>query len=84
MDEVECWCMVGAKHFESLGLLTIFARVRAISVPNVVKVGDKNRFFLFFLCFFSCYSIVLWFTSDLSLFQYNDAQFFCAFEKKKQ
>jgi hypothetical protein len=53
-------------------------------VPNVVKVGDKNRFFfLFSLCLFACYGIVLWSTSDLSLFQYNDVRFSCAFEKKK-
>jgi hypothetical protein len=51
-------------------------------VPNVVKVGDKNRFYLFFLCCFAGYGIVLWSTSDLSLFQYNDAQFSHAFEKK--
>jgi hypothetical protein len=51
-------------------------------VPNVVKVGDKNSFFLFSLCLFACYGIVLCSTSDLSLFQYNDAQFSCAFEKK--
>jgi hypothetical protein len=30
MDEVECWCMAGAKQLESLGLLAAFARVRAI------------------------------------------------------
>jgi hypothetical protein len=62
MDEVECWCMAGAKQIESLGLLAVFL------VPNAVKVGDKNRFCLFFLCFFACYGIVLWSTSDLSLF----------------
>jgi hypothetical protein len=40
-------------------------------------------FFSFVFFFFACYGIVLWSTSDLSLFQYNDVQFSCAFEKKK-
>ena len=31
MDEVECWCRVGAKHLESLGLPAALSRVRAIS-----------------------------------------------------
>jgi hypothetical protein len=31
MNEVECWCMAGAKQLESLGLLAAFAKVRAIS-----------------------------------------------------
>jgi hypothetical protein len=26
LDEVECWCMAGAKQIESLGLLAAFAR----------------------------------------------------------
>jgi hypothetical protein len=37
---------------------------------------------LFFLFIFACYGIVLWSISDLSLFQYNDAQFSCVFDKK--
>jgi hypothetical protein len=37
---------------------------------------------LFFLFIFACYGIVLWSISDLSLFQYNDAQFSCVFKKK--
>jgi hypothetical protein len=37
---------------------------------------------LFFLFIFACYGIVLWSISDLSLFQYNDAQFSCVREKK--
>jgi hypothetical protein len=37
----------------------------------------------YFLFIFACYGIVLWSISDLSLFQYNDAQFSCVFEKKK-
>jgi hypothetical protein len=36
-----------------------------------------------FLFIFACYGFVLWSISDLSLFQYNDAQFSCVFEKKK-
>jgi hypothetical protein len=37
----------------------------------------------YFLFIFACYGIVLWSISDLSLFQYNDAQFSCVFEKKR-
>jgi hypothetical protein len=37
----------------------------------------------YFLFIFACYGFVLWSISDLSLFQYNDAQFSCVFEKKK-
>jgi hypothetical protein len=40
--------------------------------------------FLFFLFIFACIGIVLWAISDLSFFQYNDAQFSCVFEKKKR
>jgi hypothetical protein len=35
-----------------------------------------------FLFIFACYGIVFSSISDLSLFQYNDAQFSCVFEKK--
>jgi hypothetical protein len=76
-----------------VGLVRSILRALASQLPllgsglflalNVVTVGDKDRFFsVRSLCFFLLCS-VLWSTSDLSLFQYNDAQFSCAFEKKE-
>jgi hypothetical protein len=67
--------MAGAKQLESLGLLAAFARGLGLFLVHEAAL-------FYFLFIFACYGFVLWSISDLSLFQYNDAQFSCMFEKK--